>query len=422
MKNMLLSCLALPLLLITAFPGFTQTIIRADGYVDVKAGKVVKPAIIYIEDNKIIAINPDELPDNAKEISLPGQILLPGLIDMHTHLTNSIAGDWTNRPVRETSADAAYRGAKNARKTLLAGFTTVRNLGSNGFVDIALEHAIQKGFVMGPRIIPAGYSLGITGGHCDTTGFIPGLLERDYRTGVADGIDEVTKAVRYQIKHGAKVIKFCATAGILSFEGPAGAQQYSQAEMDAIVTEAHRHGIKVAAHAHGAKGIKAAIRAGVDSVEHASLADDEARKLAKEKGTYFVMNIYPPGQVDIDALPEPLQVKARYVFPRREQNFTKAVKAGIKMAYGTDAGVYPHGNNANQFAVKVSLGQSSQDAIRSATLWAVDLLDIKDRGKLEANKLADIIAVPGNPLDDISLLEQVSFVMKDGNTYKMPSD
>lgn len=397
-----------------------QTIIRADGYLDVAAGRIISPAVIVVDDNKITAVNPASLPEGAEVIDLPGHILLPGLIDVHTHITSEKTGDWVGRKVKENAVDAALWGARNARKTLMAGFTTIRNLGAWGFADVALMRAVDKGFVPGPRIIPAAHSLGTTGGHCDTTGLAPGILERDYRSGVSDGVDEVVKAVRYQIKHGAKVIKFCATAGVFSFEGPAGAQQYSLAEMRAIVEEAHRHGVKVAAHAHGAEGIKTAIRAGVDSVEHGSLMDDEGRRLAKKNGTYIIMNTYPPGQIDIDAMPAELQPKARRIFPTRERNFTKAVKAGLLLPYGTDAGVYPHGLNGNQFLAKVNLGMDPADAIRSATTLAIELLDLDDRGRIATGLLADIIAVNGNPLEDIALLEDVSFVMKDGEVYKTP--
>jgi imidazolonepropionase-like amidohydrolase len=394
------------------------TVLEADGYVDVEAGIIVTPAVIVVDGEHIKAVNPEHRPDTAEITDLSGHILLPGLIDVHTHLTFEISGDWTNRSVRETAADTAYWGARNASRTLLAGFTTVRDLGSSEFVDVALGRAIEKGFVIGPRVIPAAHSLGITGGHCDTTGFAPDVLERDYRSGIADGVDGVTRAVRYQVKHGARVIKFCATAGVLSFEGPVGAQQYSAAEMRAIVEEAHRHGIRVAAHAHGTEGIKTAIRAGVDSVEHGSLADDEGRRLAVENGTAIVMNIYPKGQVDIENLPDGVREKARFVFPRRELNFTRAVEAGVRLPYGTDAGVYPHGNNANQFAVKVGLGQSPQDAIRSTSVWATELIGVTDRGRIRAGLLADMIAVDSNPLEDISILEDVSFVMKGGVVYK----
>ncbi len=394
-------------------------VLRADGYLDVVAGEVVAPAAIVIEGERIAAVNPNQLPRDATEVDLSGLILAPGLIDVHTHLTLEISGDWTTRPVRETEADAAIRGVKNARRTLLAGFTTVRDLGAfAGGADVALMHAVERGDVIGPRIFPARQSISITGGHCDTTGFAPGILEAGPEEGTADGVDEVLKAVRYQIKHGAKVVKICATAGVLSFEGPVGAPQYSMAELTAAVEEAHRHGVKIAAHAHGTEGIKMAIRAGIDSVEHGSLLDDEAIELLLEHGTYLVTNIYPPGVFDYDSLPPPLRAKAEYVFPRREESFRRAVAAGVKMAYGTDAGVYEHGLNAQQLAVRVGLGMTAAAAIRSATVDAADLLGVDDRGVVAPGMLADLIAVPGDPLSDVKLFEDVRFVMRGGEIVK----
>lgn len=412
-------CLAL-LAMLAATGAAADTVLRADGYVDVKAGEIVRPAVVVVEGGRIVAVNPPALPEGAEVLDLSGHVLLPGLIDAHTHLTGDIEPGWQYGEVTATAGDLALRGARNARRTLLAGFTTVRDLGSSQFADVALARAIDKGFVPGPRVIPAAHSLGITGGHCDATGFAPGVVEADYRAGVADGVDEIFKAVRYQIKHGAKVIKFCATAGILSFEKEYGAQQYSLEEMRAVVEEAHRHGLRVAAHAHGTEGIKAAILAGVDSVEHGSLLDDEAIRLLLEHDTFLVMNVYPPGVVDLDSLPPALRAKAEYVFPRREQSFTRAVEAGVKLAFGTDAGVYRHGLNAEQLAVKVGLGQSPEDAIRSATVVAGELLGVDDRGAIEAGLLADIIAVDGDPLADIAELEDVRFVMKGGEVYLRP--
>ncbi len=397
-----------------------ETVIRAAGYVDVETGGIVSPAVIVVDGDKIAAVNPDALP-SAVHVDLSGLVLLPGLIDVHTHLTGDISGDWTVRPVKEREGDAALRGARNAKRTLMAGFTTVRDLGSfNGGADVSLMHAIDKGFVPGPRVIPARQSISITGGHCDVTGFAPGILELGPEDGIADGADEVIAAVRYQIKHGARVIKVCATAGVLSFGGPVGAQQMSATELAAAVEETHRHGLRIAAHAHGTEGIKAAIRAGVDSIEHGSLLDDEAIRLLKKHGTFLTMNLYPPGVVDLDSMPPQIRAKAEYVFPRREQSFRSAVAAGVKLPYGTDAGVYPHGLNAQQFAVKVGLGQKPADAIRSATTVAADLLDVEDRGRIAEGLLADIIAVAGNPLDDVTVLENVSFVMKGGEVFKQP--
>jgi imidazolonepropionase-like amidohydrolase len=410
------------LLILAALPAGAQPVVlEADGYLDVAAGAIVRPAVIVVDGDRIVAVNPDHTPAGATQVDLSGLILSPGLIDVHTHLSYEISGDWTNRFARETETDSALRGVRNARKTLLAGFTTIRELGAfMGGADVALMHAIERGDIIGPRIYPARQSISITGGHCDITGFAPGVLEEGPEGGTADGIAEVLKAVRYQIKHGAKVVKICATAGVLSFEGPVGAPQYSIEELRAAVEEAHRHGVRIAAHAHGTEGIKMAIRAGIDSVEHGSLLDEEAIQLFLEHDTYLVMNIYPPGVVDVTKFPPPLRAKAEYVFPRREESFTRAAAAGVKMAYGTDAGVYEHGLNAQQLAVRVRLGMSPADAIRTATVNAADLIGSDEFGSISAGLYADLIAVAGNPLDDVTLFEDVRFVMKEGEVYKRP--
>ena len=408
----------LTLLALSTAAGAQPLILEADGYLDVETGRIVRPATVVVEGDRIVAVNPTAAADGER-VDLAGLILSPGLIDVHTHLTMQISGDWVNRPVRETSVDAALRGVAYARRTLLAGFTTVRDLGAfKDGPDVALMHAIDRGDIIGPRMVPARQSISITGGHCDTTGFAPGVLEETPASGTADGVDEVLAAVRYQIKHGAKVVKICATAGILSFEGPAGAPQYSMPELTAAVEEAHRHGLKIAAHAHGTEGIKMAIRAGVDSIEHGSLLDDEAIALLRQHGTYLVTNIYPPGVVDVTKMPPPIRAKAEYVFPRREQSFSRAVEAGVKMAYGTDAGVYPHGQNAQQLAVRVGLGMEPLEAIRSATLYAADLLGVDDRAVIAPGRLADLIAIAGDPLTDVRRYEDVRFVMKGGEVFK----
>ena len=395
-----------------------ETVIRADGYLDVAKGRVISPAVIVIDDGRIAAINPASLPEEVDEIDLAGHILLPGLTDVHTHLTYDIGGDWLGRRVRETAAGMALRGAKNARLTLMAGFTTVRNLGDKGFADVALMHAIDKGFVPGPRIIPAAHSLGTTGGHCDTTGLAPGILERDYKSGIADGVDEVVKAVRYQIKHGAKVIKFCATAGVLSFEGSVGAQQYSMDEMRAIIAEAKRHGVATAAHAHGTEGIIAASEAGVTSVEHGSILTREAAKILKRNGTWYDPNLYLNYAIDKDALPPILRAKMESITPQMFASFKVAMDAGLKIVFGTDAAVYTHGENAREFRYRVQHGMSEIEAIRGATSYAAEMMQLDDRGRIAEGLLADIIAVPGNPLEEIAVLENVSFVMKGGEVYK----
>ncbi len=394
-------------------------VLRAARMLDVQTGRMISPAVVVIEKDRIKSINPGTVP-RGQVIDLGNVTLLPGFIDMHTHLSFDIEGAWLHRSVTDTAGDYALRGARNSRNTLLAGFTTVRDLGSGHFVDVALMRAIEHEFIPGPSIFPAGHSLGITGGHCDSTGYAPGVLERGPETGVADGPDAVLRAVRYQIKHGAKVIKICATAGVLSLEGSVGAQQFSETEMRTIVEEAARHGVKVAAHAHGTEGIIAAVRAGVASIEHGSMLNEEALLLMKERGTYLVPTTYLADAIRLDALPPPIRAKAEYILPLARQSLERAIRAEIKIAFGTDAAVIPHGQNAREFGALVSRGMSPIDAIRTATVNAADLLGVSDRGTIVAGLLADLVAVPGNPLDNIRVLEDVRFVMKGGQVYKRP--
>ena len=399
--------------------GFAQqTVIRADRMLDVDSGEISGPVSIVVADGKIAAVNPDRTPRGAEVIDLGDVTLLPGLMDMHTHITGDLEGEWVHRGVTETTVDAGLRGVRNAKRTLMAGFTTIRNVGASGFTAVSLHKAIERGFFPGPRIVSAGHSLGITGGHCDATGYKPGLIENDYRQGIADGPVEVTKAVRYQIKHGAKVIKACATAGVLSFEGPVGAQQYNQEELEAIVAEAALHGIKVAGHAHGSEGILAAVKAGFASIEHGSMLTDEIIAEMKARGTYLVPTTYLVGAIDMDNLPPVIRAKAESILPLAVESVKKAIREGVNIAFGTDAAVIPHGDNGKEFAVLVDRGMTPLHAIQSATINAADLLGVEDRGRLKEGLLADIIAVPGNPLDEISVLENVAFVMKGGMVYK----
>jgi imidazolonepropionase-like amidohydrolase len=398
----------------------TTVVLRAARLLDVAAGRVVENAAVVLEDDRIVAVNPASLPEAAATIDLGDLTLLPGLIDTHVHLTGDLDRDSFLRSVREAAPDAALRGARNARRTLLAGFTTVRDIGSRGFVDVALARASDAGLIDAPRIVPVGHPIGITGGHCDATGFAPGILERGPEGGIADGEDEILKAVRYQIKHGARFLKVCATAGVLSFEGPVGAQQYSEEELRVIVEEARRHGLKVAAHAHGTEGIIAAVRAGVTSIEHGSLLNDQAIRLMIERGIYLVPTTHVLDAINLDILPPPIRAKAEYIIPRARASHRAAIQAGVKIAFGTDAAVFPHGDNAKEFAALVELDMSPIQAIRTATVNAADLLGLADRGLLEAGRLADIIAVPGNPLEDVRVLEDVRFVMKGGRIYKQP--
>lgn len=397
------------------------TIVKAARYLDVDTGRYVSPAVIVVEDQNIRSVNPAAVPAG-KVLDLGDLTLLPGLMDAHTHLTYEIGPGWTTEAARFTAGDYALRGAFNARKTLLAGFTTVRDVGSADFSNVALANAIEKNWVIGPDIIPSAYALGVTGGHCDVTGFAPGVLEQDYRHGVADGADEFVKAVRYQIKHGAKVIKICATAGVLSFEDSVGAQQMSFQEMQAVANEAHRHHLKVAAHAHGTEGIIAASNAGIDSIEHGSLLTDEAIRVLKKNGTWYVPTLYLTRAINWAALPPALRKKGQDITALADEGFKRAVNAHVKVALGTDAAVYPHGDNAKELAVHVQLGQSTIDAIRSATINTAELFGKKDRGRIADGLLADLIAVSGDPLEDINTLQTVAFVMKDGTVYKQPSD
>jgi len=416
--------LAFTLAFALAWPGLSSaeiSIVRADAYLDIDRGQLVSPAVLVVENGLIRDVNPESTPAAAATLDLPGITLLPGLIDMHTHLTYEIVPGWETEPVRWSASDFALRGVVNAEKTLLAGFTTVRDIWALGFSDVALGRAIERGWIPGPRMFASGHALSITGGHCEITGFAPGVVEGDFRTGVADGVNEVTKAVRYQIKHGAKVIKVCATAGVLSFEGPVGAQQYTVEELRAAAEEAHRHGVTVAAHAHGTEGIIAASEAGIDTVDHASILTEEAAAILKKNGTAIVPNLYLVESMDYDLLPPEIAAKSRSLDPKIIDSFQMALDHDLKIVFGTDSGVYPHGENAREFAARVEAGQSPIEAIRGATVYAAELLGVEDRGRIAPGLLADLIGVDGDPLDDVRRLEQIRFVMKDGEVYKAPT-
>lgn len=420
MKLRLSMLLVFPFLLGSAFVQAPPevTVLRAARMLDVVEGEIVKDAVVVIEGERIVSVNPASPPTAAKLLDLGDVTLLPGLMDLHTHLGYSLEPGFWMLEVIEGPADVAYRSVGNARKTLMAGFTTVRDFG--GPVTVALSRAEEKGRVESPRVIPSRNSLGITGGHCDVTGFAPGVRELGPKEGVADGVDEVVEAVRYQIKHGAKWIKTCATAGVLSFEGPVGAQQYAYEELRAMVEEAARHGVKVAAHAHGTEGILAAVRAGVASIEHGSMLDEEAIRLMKENGTYLVPTTYLADSIDLEALPPHIRAKAEYVLPVAKESVRQAIRANVKIAFGTDSGVYPHGENPREFISMVDRGMTPLEALRTATFYAADLLDLEDRGVIEEGRLADLVAVPGDPTQRIEVIENVRFVMKGGEVYKGP--
>ncbi|HET9370916.1 MAG TPA: amidohydrolase family protein, partial [Vicinamibacterales bacterium] len=364
----------------------------------------------------ITAVNPAAPPAGAQPLDLGDVTLLPGFMDMHTHLAFELGATSFTEAVTTTVADNALTAARNGPRTLFAGFTTVRDFG--GDATVAFAKAVDRGDLVGPRVIPSRNMIGITGGHCDVTGFAPGILEGGPEDGIADGPWEAVQAVRYQIKHGAQVIKICATAGVLSLEGPVGAQQLTLEEMKAIVDEAARHGLKVAAHAHGTEGIKAAVTAGVASIEHGSILDDEAISLMKKHGTYLVPTSYLADRINLAVLPPPVRRKAEIVIPQARESLHKAIAAGVKIAFGTDAAVFPHGENAKEFAVYVKRGMSPLEALRSATLYAADLAGKTDRGAIAAGRLADLVAVPGDPLKDITATERVTWVMFGGKVVE----
>lgn len=393
----------------------STTVLKAARMLDVASGRVIANASVVVRQGRIAAVNPATIPAG-RVIDLGDVTLLPGFIDLHTHIVSEISAGSFLAAVTQTDVDGAFTAVGNARKTAAAGFTTIRDFG--GDVTVALGKAVERGHVVGPHVIPSRNSLGITGGHCDVTGFAPGILEGGPEEGVADGPWEAVKAVRYQIKHGAQVIKICATAGVLSMEGPVGAQQFSEEEMRAIVEEAARHGVRVAAHAHGADGIKAAIRAGVTTIEHGSEMDDEALALMKQHGTWLVPTTYLVDRINLAVLPPLVRQKAETILPIARKNLQRAIAADARIAFGTDAGVYPHGENAREFAVYVRLGMTPLKALQSATIRAAEALGRTDRGEIAVGKLADLVALPGNPLEDITATERVRWVMVGGREVK----
>ncbi|THD60503.1 amidohydrolase family protein [Phenylobacterium sp.] len=392
--------------------------VSADRLLDVATGKYVEKPLVVIVDGRISAVEHqgEAVPAGAERIDLPGVTLLPGLIDMHVHLTSSpLFGGYNH--LQYTDSFWPILATTHAKATVEAGFTTVRNVGSRNFEDVGLKQAIDAGFIPGPRIVPAGYAIGSTGGHCDSNSFPPSMHQKG--DAVIDSPDEGRRRVREMHKYGAEVIKICATGGVFSHGDTPGAQQLSLEEIKAMVDEAHRAGMKVAAHAHGADGIKAAILGGVDTIEHASLVDDEGIKLALQHGSYFGMDIYNTDYTQAEGkkngvLEENLQ-KDRDIGEIQRQNFKKALKAGVKMIFSTDAGIYPHGTNAKQFAVMVRYGATPLQAIQTATLTAAQALDrVKDVGQATPGHYGDLVGVTGDPLADVTVLERPVFVMKGG--------
>ncbi len=400
-------------------------VVKAAHVVDPVSGTVLPAQAIVIEGDRVKSVGPaasTAIPAGAKVIDLGDATVLPGLIDCHTHVTSQPENFYEDL-FRKSPIDEATTSHVYARRTLLAGFTTIRNVGADNYVDFALRNAINDGKLAGPRILASGPALSATGGHGDLNGMSPYVRFEGSINGIADGVDAIRRKVRENVKYGADVIKILATAGVLSEEESVGLPQYTLEEMKAAVDEAHLWGKRVAAHAHGTEGIKMALRAGVTSVEHASFIDDEGIKLALEHGTYLVFDIYNDDYIMAEygrlGYPDKILAKEKLVGRTQRENFAKAVKAGCKLAYGTDSGVYPHGWNAKQFRHMVKWGMTPMQAIQSATTSAADLLGWKDRvGQLAPGFYADLVAVKGDPLADITILEKISFVMKGGEIYR----
>ena len=404
--------------------GAATVAVTAERLLDVRTGKYLEKPLVLITDGKITAVGSQAsmtIPADAAKVDLPGLTLLPGLIDMHVHLDSSpLYGGYNG--LSFTDAFWTVVAAKNAEATLNAGFTTVRNVGADRFNDVAVKEAIEEGFAKGPRIVPAGYAMGASGGHCDSTYFPPSANQTS--PGVADGPDEARKKVRWLKKYGAKVIKICATGGVFSNDA-VGVQQMTLEEIKAVTSEAHMAEMKVAAHAHGPEGIRAAIEGDVDTIEHASLVDDEGIKLAVKHGAYFGMDIYNTDYTQAEGAKNGVREselqKDRDIGEAQRQNFCKAVKAGVKQIYSTDAGIYPHGDNARQFAVMVRYCATPLLAIQSATVTAAEALGQTGQvGEIKAGAWGDLIGVRGDPLVNVRVLETVPFVMKGGEVVKGP--
>jgi imidazolonepropionase-like amidohydrolase len=426
MTKLMVAALAATLPLAAADP----VVVKAARLFDGKSDRVVSPGVVVVDGNKIVGVGANaKIPAGAQTIDLGDATLLPGFMDAHTHLSDPYHADYRQGELdalKKPVAERALIASEIARITLMAGFTTVRDVGSSDLIDVGLRNAINAGKIPGPRMLVSVHALGATGGHCDPqAGFVPDLFghEAGVADGVIDGPEAARRAVRYNIKYGADVIKTCATGGVLSLTDDVDTPQLTQEELNALVDEAHALRRKTAAHAHGATGAKRAIRAGIDSIEHGTFLDEEAMRMMKERGTYYVPTMMAAEglkqSLSDGYVPPPIEKKARLAINALHDTVTRAVQMNLKIALGTDAAVYPHGKNAGEFELLVSCGMKPIDALKAGTSVDADLIGVADTtGTLEIGKLADVVAVAGNPVEDIRVTKTPIFVMKDGQVYK----
>lgn len=410
-------------------PEATVKVLHAKGVLDIDTGEIMDFGYVRVEGNRITAVTTDDSAarDADELIELPELTLIPGMMDMEVDLVLGGPGAGLMDPVRVDPIKMSLRAVANGMRTLRAGFTTVRNLGlfvkTGGYLlDVALAEAIDRRWIDGPRIVPAGHAITTTGGHLDPSAqssLAPHMMPLSVEEGIADGVDEIRKAVRYQLKHGAQLIKICASGGVISATGPAGAQQYSLEELKACADEAHRRGIKVATHCHGDTAVNAAIDAGIDCVEHGFMITDDTIQRMVDTGTFLVSTTALTENWDVSQQPPALRAKAEEVFPKAKESLSRAIAAGVKIATGSDAPAIFHGRNAEEIVVLVKRGMTPLQALQAATIRGAELIDREaDLGRLAPGKLADIVGVPGSPLEDITATQRVGFVMKDGKVYK----